>query len=950
MGSQLLFDEVWKKWKEQQLDRPVPILRRLLSLEINPDSIKALAARLVENRDIVLSLAPAAPELSVEKLWLPIVEAVRRLEKLKKHCTCDGDRGRQQIERLVQVLSQTAADELDRERAIFFDLHVDGNAGAQSNWFPASSCADQKSICAQLKTILEDARQRLGESLTAGVLAWLTDFLNEVEKEKRARGVLDFQDLLLKARDLVRDRADVRSYFQQRIRFLLVDEFQDTDPLQAELVFFLAEEGATARDWREVRLCADKLFLVGDPKQSIYRFRRADIQVYEKAKQILTRLNEPLVIQQNFRSSPFLLKVINDLFAPQMIAGDYQAAYVPLEPAPDRPNAGPGLALLFPPDTYVPDRMSAYFAAEADFIARYIKSVCHVDASPVKVWDKQTRQPRTPAFRDVAVLLPVTTSLACYEDAFRSCGVPFQVDAGRQFYARRETRDLISVLRAVDNPEDAIPVVAALRSPFFGLSDEDLLLYRHAGGSFQYLRKAVEGFPRMAQSFEQLRRWHRGRAAAPLSSVVDTVLDESCVLPFFLLLPDGEQAVANLLRIVELARQFEGHPGACLRSFVDWLEQREASELAERETPFGDEQDDVVHILTIHTAKGLEFPIVALASMGCNQRSTEDVLVDHARGEVALSLKCGEQRMKSANFDSLAAVEHDRARAEDLRLFYVAATRAKDCLVIPRVSPPNGRNPRFLDFFQSQLAVYGSKPRQTTCANGVLLVRAEDLPEPNAPATVLRRNVGAVTPADALVAPIVAERDRWQHSLKNAGLRTAETKQEAAVWQRDGGEKQWRAGATAKALGTAFHRIMHQVQLQGDPLIDAIVEAAAVDQEIPQQAATLKDWVTRALASPLLERARRARRLWREVPFCIDHAGAVTEGYIDLLFEEPDGLVLVDYKTEDVQPLFVSSTADSHRPQLEIYREAIRQFAGRNPKEVALYFVRPGMVQTVDFS
>ena len=326
------------------------------------------------------------------------------------------------------------------------------------------------------------------------------------------------------------------------------------------MVFYLAEQGTKAKDWQQVKLARDKLFLVGDPKQSIYRFRRADMQIYQQAKQMVARLHAPLVIHQNFRSSPAVLKTVNRLFERQMVGDAYQAEYVPLTPAPQRSDPGPGLALLFPPESYVPRNMPEYFQAEAELMARAIKRIVHPGDSPVKIWDRHQEGALSPGFGDIAILFPVTNGLGYYEDVLRSCGIPFQVDAGRQFYARRETRALLSVLTAVDNPEDTIAVVAALRSSFFGLSDADLLFYRHAGGRFHYLRKLLGDFPRMAHCFEQLRRWHQARATLTRSTLLDAILDESCILQFCLLLSDGEQAVANLLRVVQLARRFETQP------------------------------------------------------------------------------------------------------------------------------------------------------------------------------------------------------------------------------------------------------------------------------------------------------------------------------------------------------------------------------------------------------
>jgi ATP-dependent exoDNAse (exonuclease V) beta subunit len=991
MGSQLLFDEVWRRWKEEQLGAPPPILRRLLALEVNPESVKSLAGKLLENRDVAATWAPGATEgeppsaAPVNLLWTRVAALVQKLQALKPFCIDTSDRGYRQIERLSNLLDRTPPDELDRERALLLDLKVEGNCGAQNKWSPRSVCLDQKRICQELKALAEqEAPGLLGPSLTTGLLAWLGGFLAAVEGEKRARGVLDFQDLLLKARDLLRDRPEVRRYFQQRIRFLLVDEFQDTDPLQAELVFFLAEQGAVAADWRQVKLAPGKLFLVGDPKQSIYRFRRADIQVYEQAKCILSSVHPPLTIRQNFRSSPRLLQTINQVFAPQM-TGEYQAGYVPLEPGLEHSEAGPAVAMLFPPATYVAGGTTEYFRQEADLLARFLRHIVQADG-PVRIWDSAVGAPRPPRFGDIAVLFPVTTGLAYYEDALRACSVPCQLNAGRQFYTRRETRDLLSVLRACDDPENAIAVVAALRSPFFGLSDEDLFLYRHAGGRFHYGRPPREDFPRVAQSLRQLQRWHELRARTPLSALLDSILDGTCILPFLLLLPEGEQAVANLLRVVELARRFESQPGACLRAFVSWLERRVEAEVAEADAALDDEED-AVHLLTIHTAKGLEFPVVALASMACNRRNSENLLVDHAHGAIGVSLKCGEHRLSTANFEALALAEQQRARAEDLRLLYVAATRAKDCLVAPQVRPEEARQPRFLDFLDRSPLRAATVPPQSTCEDGFLLVRAEDLPQPEAPAAVLRHDVGARAAPAELVAPILEERQAWLQQRSELGLyplersagvspagpvsapidpdaepgsatRSRAFPPEAGAPSSRSPEGGARVGAwpgpesaTARALGTAFHSIMQQVSLAGEPQLDVLMKnvVRAWPVERAPLGATVREWVQVALASPLWQRARRAARVWRELPFCVEAGGAVTEGYIDLLFEEDQGLVLVDYKTDNVGAKEVDAAVAAHRSQLEAYRQAIRRVVGREPRETWLYLVRPGVARQVSF-
>ena len=966
MGSQLLFDEVWRRWKEEQLAAMPPVLRRLLVLGVSLYTLRALADSLFDNRDLALLPRPPVPPSGIDESWEQIAAIVSRLEPLRNSCVDEADRGFRQIRELSGIVAETPAEEGARERAILLDLQVDPKSGAQKNWKPASACAEQKNLCRELKTLLENAAERAGQNLAGHLLDWLQGFVQAMETEKRIRGVLDFQDLLLHARNLLHDHTEVRRYFQRRIRYLLVDEFQDTDPLQAELVFFLAEllsqQGeAAAADWTQVRLAPDKLFLVGDPKQSIYRFRRADMQIYARAKRLLSALknNEPLLIRQNFRSAPRLLRAINDLFAPQMQGGDYQADYVPLEPAPERPDAGPGLALLFPSTGYAAGTMPDYYRHEAVLIARFLRWAVTSAESPVRVWDRRTQQARRPEFRDIAILFPVTGGLPYYEEALRACGVPFQLDAGRQFYGRREICDLLSVLQAVDDPEDTIAVAAALRARVFGLSDEDLFLYRQAGGRFDYLRQQTppsesDASRSVDRALRQLQQWHDRRATTSLSGLVNGILDDSFHLQFSLLLPEGEQTVGNLLHMVELARCFENQPGACLRAFVSWLEQRAEAEVAEAGIPL-DEQEDAVHMLTIHAAKGLEFPVVALASMGCGRRSLENLLIDHASGQIAVSFSCGGRRLRTANFDSLGQIEQQRGQAEDLRLFYVAATRAKDCLVIPRMAPltSSGRPARFLDFLDPQLQGYGGKPDQITCTDGVLSVPAEALPEPGHSGAVLRRDVGMLPAPEELVAPILAERARWSEDAVAIGLapqlpmtHAGDSRKETDSTEetvRPAAGREWTAGA----LGTAFHRILNQAHLAEEPLLDLLVRRVTADAQVVRHEAMLRDWVARTLASPLLARVRQADRIWREAPFCVEYQGKIREGSIDLLFEEHGELFVVDYKTEDVPPDGIAAAIEAHRPQLELYAHAVRQIAGRMPRAILVYFVRSGITQEV---
>jgi ATP-dependent helicase/nuclease subunit A len=944
MGSDLLFEEVWQKWKEKQYEANAPTLRRVLNLEIKLESaVKPIARQLFENRDVALTMPEGACELRIGELWKSLRAEVRQLERLQAQCVDPDDRGYLQIQQLRTLFERgEKGNDQDKERIICQDLDV-GLKGARKNWKTTEACDSQKAICKVLQVQVEDARTRIGHSVAADILNWLKDFLRDLEAEKHARGLLDFQDLLLKARDLVRDNRDVRQYFQERFRYLVVDEFQDTDPLQAELIFYLSEKGPSAANWKQVRPAPGKLFLVGDPKQSIYRFRRADIEIYKEAKGILARTGEVVPIRQNFRSTKSVIAGVNRLFKPQM-NGQYQADYVELVEQAERPESGPGLMLLYPSNDYAPSNMEAYRQAEADLIARFVRKA----VGQFEAWEKSKKEFHKARFRDLAVLFPVTTSIAEYQEALAGAEIPYRFDSGRQFYERAEIRALIAVLRAIENPADSVAVVAALRSPFFGFSDEDIFLFKHSGGSFNYLRTFDEGVGQVKPGMEQLRKWHDGLSKLSLPALVEKVLDESHVLPFYLLTPNGEQAVANLLRIVELARAFEFQTVATLRGFVRWLEEREASELAEAEGVLAEEEDDAVQLMTVHAAKGLEFPIVVLANFGCQANQRRPFLVDHGQRRVSIAIGSRERGIRTADHEEMSQRDAQRASAEDLRLLYVATTRARDYLAIPLVETNSGDKARFSRYF---MPLWLSAPTDNHAVHedGAFKLPAAALPLQEVRQVVFRRNIGQrAVPPDELT-PLLDQRREWREALATLGVGVEPVQPETAhqQWKFDRAWAARRGTGTAASVGTAFHRIMQHLQLADDPMLESLIEQATIAEGIPDEQDTLRQVVVATLKHPLIERARKAGRIWRELPFSLSEQGELREGYIDLLFEEPSGLVLVDYKTDDIEPAKLHGAVSHYATQAGLYMRAVEQITQQRPKEVLLFFVRLGIVHSV---
>jgi ATP-dependent helicase/nuclease subunit A len=509
---------------------------------------------------------------------------------------------------------------------------------------------------------------------------------------KQRAGVLDFMDLLLLTRDLVRDHPVVRAELQQRFTHIFIDEFQDTDPLQAEILLLLSAADAAQNDWRAVRPLAGKLFIVGDPKQSIYRFRRADVALYQAVKrQLLATGAELEYLTASFRPNFELAQLVNAAFAPLMAESATQAAYAPLNalrgPLPDQPAI---VALPVPQPWSDYGRIANFRIDEslpkavAGFIAWLIND------SGWKITQRNVGAPPEPiAARHICILFRRFETWGDdisrgYMRALEACNVPHVLLGGRSFHDREEVMTLRNALMAIERPDDELAVFATLHGPIFALSDAALLAFRDSFKSlhpFKPLDQPLEGeLAEVAQALEVLRQLHRGRNRRPIADTIQQLLARTRAHAGFAVWPTGEQALTNIMRVLDKARRFEVRGGISFRGFVELLE-AEAENGEGAEAKVVEEGTDGVRMMTVHSAKGLEFPVVILADLTCKETGTAQRFVDPARRLCASNL-CG------CMPDELLAHREEEERRdseEALRLLYVAATRARDLLIVPVV-------------------------------------------------------------------------------------------------------------------------------------------------------------------------------------------------------------------------------------------------------------------------
>ena len=776
-------------------------------------------------------------------------------------------------------------------------------------------------------TVVHPTLTKWREYVHCVVIDFLKPAVEAFEKERLHNGTLTFNDLLMRARDLLRDHSNVRRYFQKRFTHVLVDEFQDTDPIQAEVLFYLTGEDVEETNWRRLRPRDGSLFIVGDPKQSIYRFRRADITTYLTVKERIKDTGGKIVqLTANFRSVKPICEFVNDvfpvLFSEDDVKARLQAEHVDLESQSD--GGKPSGMYVLETDIGSQNEVAQ---AEARTVARWIRRA--VD-SKMLVDDDQRQRPAR--FGDFLLVSAVKPRLQFYAQALEAEGIRYEVTGSEAFAKSDDLRDVMPLLRVVADTDDGVALVAFLRGPFCGASDDALYRFVKSGGRFAgYREPPADADPAVAAGFAIVHDSLQFARELPPAAAFARIFERAGLTATAATADHAGTRAGNTLLALAIARR-DSAAGSGFARIVDHLGELidDDSRAAIEELNVDPDASNVVRLMNLHQVKGLEAAVVFLIDPYEPRDREPDLFVDRSgetsRGYVAIyePAYSGYGKVRDIalpkGWDALATQEKEYLRAERNRLLYVAATRARSILVAG-VTLKNGiRGGVWKSLVEKAKSIFSPNAVQTvmvmTASGGAFEQAHREIEQ--------RRDTARAASYSVMPITKVVHKSHADLVRAEEGL----------------------------GKGTSWGRVLHRLfeAMLRDEKLDVRRFASNLLKDEERDAVDIEEVmrvVEAVQISDLWRRAKSADERYVEVPFALtvarrdvgldEDGDTLLHGTIDLVFRERDRWFVVDYKSDSTKDR-LDALVSYYKPQVEHYARFWERLTGVGTS-AGLFFV-----------
>lgn len=722
------------------------------------------------------------------------------------------------------------------------------------------------------------------------------------------KSCIDFTGILMQTRDLLKNNPEVREYFRNKYTHYFIDEFQDTDPLQAEIVSYLCcKKDNKEKDWEKIEYEEGKLFIIGDPKQSIYKFGRADISIYSK---MCSRISKKVELTTNFRSQKNIIDYVNKFFKDRIKKKKcYQPDYFDLNVRPDI-------------DKNTDSKIISVSSTNLNLDLSNLKSDELREEEAKLTVCKLLQAKKTKLFnswRDVTILFKHYSILHFLQKYLEGANIPYWVSGGRSYFARTEIKDLLVFLKALADPTDSLAVLATLKGPFFGFSDKEIWsAYKKDHWTFNYLKLIEDPENEIEEAFIKIKYLHYKTYNELPSHIINRIIYDPTFTATLYNTYRGTEKLKNLFKAAEFVRH---HGITSFKEMVQILDKAVKEKLEMGDLDLNADTGDSVKLMTIHKAKGLQNKVIYLCDTTSNETRKNNII------QLDRKLYIGFDSFQCYTFPDIQAVDNEKNQAEVERLRYVVATRAENHFIFNDFNDCKNAKGNFVSHFFNNLNDLVIQEKIDTSKykfNDVYISANEIQPEYDSSAEK-EKNQWLKEYSDTKSKAEVLRYKKLSPSRLSDDILAEDKTIEIKFELKDDDYIGFLAvkNKSSDVLGNVVHKAMEYLEKVNENQIKNLIESLIKEYNLTETVENVLKIIKKIREHPVYKRSLKSKEVYRELPVKFtDEENNLYDGVIDLLFKENDKWILADYKisSNDEKTLI-----KKYEKQLRAYQFGLKQ-------------------------